>query len=195
MEAVTEAGELPLRGNQLAVNFVNTVSDVRAGEREFLDTPSALVAWARHAGAVDDVESRQLTRAVRANPRAARSDHARALDLRRGLTRILTGTQTSDDVELVDWHRRRSATSHRLTAGQELWSIEWNAAPDLKLVTCRVADAFVRLATSERFHDIRQCDGPRCGWLYVDTSRGHRRRWCSMDDCGNRNKVHRFRAR
>lgn len=34
---------------------------------------------------------------------------------------------------------------------------------------------------------------PRCGWLFVDTSRGGRRRWCSMKTCGNREKVARHR--
>lgn len=35
---------------------------------------------------------------------------------------------------------------------------------------------------------------PRCGWLYVDTSRGGRRRWCSMRTCGNREKAVRHRV-
>lgn len=35
---------------------------------------------------------------------------------------------------------------------------------------------------------------PRCGWLYVDTSRGGRRRWCSMRTCGNREKAVRHQA-
>jgi predicted RNA-binding Zn ribbon-like protein len=38
---------------------------------------------------------------------------------------------------------------------------------------------------------IRSC--PRCGWLFVDTSRGGRRRWCSMKTCGNREKISRHR--
>lgn len=35
---------------------------------------------------------------------------------------------------------------------------------------------------------------PRCGWLFVDTSRGGRRRWCSMQTCGNREKATRHRV-
>lgn len=40
---------------------------------------------------------------------------------------------------------------------------------------------------------LRSC--PRCGWLFLDTSRGGRRRWCSMQTCGNREKVSRYRQR
>jgi predicted RNA-binding Zn ribbon-like protein len=38
---------------------------------------------------------------------------------------------------------------------------------------------------------LRSC--PRCGWLFLDTSRGGKRRWCSMRVCGNREKVSRHR--
>ncbi|ROQ32958.1 putative stress-induced transcription regulator [Streptomyces sp. PanSC19] len=31
----------------------------------------------------------------------------------------------------------------------------------------------------------RVCPGRRCGWLFLDTSRAGRRRWCSMATCGN----------
>ncbi|PJK20774.1 CGNR zinc finger domain-containing protein [Mycolicibacterium goodii] len=38
---------------------------------------------------------------------------------------------------------------------------------------------------------LRSC--PRCEWLFLDTSRGGKRRWCSMQICGNREKVSRHR--
>lgn len=40
---------------------------------------------------------------------------------------------------------------------------------------------------------LRAC--PRCGWLFVDSSRGGKRRWCSMQTCGNREKTSRHRVR
>lgn len=44
-----------------------------------------------------------------------------------------------------------------------------------------------------RARDLRCCDG--CGTYFIDDSRGRRRRWCSMDRCGNRAKVASYRAR
>lgn len=38
---------------------------------------------------------------------------------------------------------------------------------------------------------LRSC--PRCGWLFLDTSRGGKRRWCNMRVCGNREKASRHR--
>ncbi|MGW5335503.1 CGNR zinc finger domain-containing protein [Streptomyces bauhiniae] len=42
---------------------------------------------------------------------------------------------------------------------------------------------------------VRECEGEGCPLLYLDTSRGRRRRWCSSEVCGNRERVARHRRR
>ncbi|MGW1159063.1 CGNR zinc finger domain-containing protein [Streptomyces sp. NPDC002513] len=42
---------------------------------------------------------------------------------------------------------------------------------------------------------LRQCAGDNCPVVYLDTSRGRRRRWCSSEICGNRERVARHRRR
>ena len=42
---------------------------------------------------------------------------------------------------------------------------------------------------------VRQCEGDTCGWLFVDSTKNHSRRWCVMSDCGNVAKVRRFRLK
>ncbi|GGX65678.1 CGNR zinc finger domain-containing protein [Streptomyces minutiscleroticus] len=42
---------------------------------------------------------------------------------------------------------------------------------------------------------LRQCEGDDCPIVYLDTSRGRRRRWCSSEVCGNRERVARHRRR
>jgi len=32
-----------------------------------------------------------------------------------------------------------------------------------------------------------------CGWLFLDTSRNQRRRWCAMETCGTAVKMKRYR--
>lgn len=50
----------------------------------------------------------------------------------------------------------------------------------------------LRLALSPPPRPVRACD--RCGWFFIDTSRGRRRRWCSMKTCGNQAKAARYRS-
>jgi len=57
-----------------------------------------------------------------------------------------------------------------------------------------VAHSALDLLRSPMHGRIRECAGAGCGWLFVDTSKAARRRWCSMESCGNRAKVQRHRA-
>jgi predicted RNA-binding Zn ribbon-like protein len=50
------------------------------------------------------------------------------------------------------------------------------------------------LATAD-FSLVRPCEGRGCILWFYDRTRSHRRRWCSMQFCGNRHKVESFRER
>ena len=42
---------------------------------------------------------------------------------------------------------------------------------------------------------VKKCSNPECGLYFYDVTRNHRRRWCSMQTCGNRNKVNAYNRR
>jgi predicted RNA-binding Zn ribbon-like protein len=42
---------------------------------------------------------------------------------------------------------------------------------------------------------IRGCANPECVLWFYDVSKNGRRRWCSMEGCGNRAKAARFQER
>ena len=58
-----------------------------------------------------------------------------------------------------------------------------------------VARDAVDLYTAPTADRIRRCRGTNCSLIFVDKSRPGKRRWCSMDRCGNRAKVNAFRYR
>jgi predicted RNA-binding Zn ribbon-like protein len=59
----------------------------------------------------------------------------------------------------------------------------------------RLCDPLVTELTSGTPERIRICDNDRCRWVFYDTSRTGRRRWCDMATCGNRAKAARHRAK
>ena len=59
----------------------------------------------------------------------------------------------------------------------------------------RLADPIAREVSSDRRERLRICANDRCRYVFVDTSRTGRRRWCDMSSCGNRAKAARHRAR
>jgi predicted RNA-binding Zn ribbon-like protein len=68
------------------------------------------------------------------------------------------------------------------------------AAAPLPATLAVIARAAIELLAS-RGSDFRICEAAGCGRLFLDDSRGRRRRWCSMTRCGNRAKAMAFRER
>ncbi|MFB7502610.1 CGNR zinc finger domain-containing protein [Streptomyces broussonetiae] len=56
-------------------------------------------------------------------------------------------------------------------------------------------DAVELLTDPVAWAAVRECEGDNCPLVYLDTSRGRRRRWCSSEVCGNRERVARHRRR
>src|SRR5579864_9368406 len=67
--------------------------------------------------------------------------------------------------------------------------VKWtfNAAEtDPRLPLWMLARECESLLTSESMARVRACDSATCRWLFLDTSKNQRRRWCDMKVCGNR---------
>jgi predicted RNA-binding Zn ribbon-like protein len=69
----------------------------------------------------------------------------------------------------------------------------WPSADSLLLP---LALAMAELLTSVDFRDVKACEWHSCSLMFVDTTKGRMRRWCSMAVCGNRAKqaAHRERS-
>ena len=58
-----------------------------------------------------------------------------------------------------------------------------------------IAIEVIKFLNSKEFKYLKKCSNHKCCLYFVDTSRNHSRRWCSMEICGNRSKVGRFTKR
>jgi predicted RNA-binding Zn ribbon-like protein len=73
--------------------------------------------------------------------------------------------------------------------------ITWAAdAPMAAALSCVARDA-VDVLTAVPAARLRECAAPDCAFLFIDSSRPGRRRWCASDRCGNRQHVREHRAR
>ena len=59
----------------------------------------------------------------------------------------------------------------------------------------RAAMPLVEAIATGQTDRFRICANDGCRWVFEDSSRAGRRRWCDMTTCGNRAKVRRFRSR
>ena len=59
----------------------------------------------------------------------------------------------------------------------------------------RVIEPLVEAIATGETARFRICANDACRWVFEDTSRAGRRRWCDMTSCGNRAKVRRYRSK
>ena len=71
----------------------------------------------------------------------------------------------------------------------------WVGVRGMRSLLSSVAQDAIDVFGGPRAARLKRCEGSRCALLFVDTSRSGRRRWCSMERCGNRAKVAAHRRR
>lgn len=153
---------------------------------ETLHAPGDLAAWAER--------SRLTPTPVLAVSDAEVTD-ARAL--RDALFRAATARALGDPADPADIATVNAAAAHAPLAPAigPGGTRSWSGTADGTALLATVARDAVDLLTGPFARRVRVCSAGDCALVYVDTSRPGRRRWCSMEHCGNRNKVRTLRAR
>ncbi len=198
--------QFELQGGRLCLDFANTVSGKRiVDERDHLDGYPALVSWGRQAGTVSEAYARRLLAEARRRPSDAESTFRAAIALREAIYRaFLAFAQGSSprqaDLDAISSWLGRALSHRRLCRGGTCCEFTWEEPPDaldamLWPVAASAAELLVAGSDLERVRVCGMYEADECGWLFVDETKSHTRRWCSMKDCGNRAKARRHYQR
>ena len=184
----------------LCLDFVNTVDPRhRPPKLEYLESYDALVDWAVHAGALTAPAARALAVLASQHPTTAKRVHARAIALREALYQILApairANHPQAPLAVLNAELQHSMTAAILEPDPDGYRLGWSATDQLDQMLWPVVRSAADLLTSPSLDRVGECDGKGCGWLFVDTSKAGRRRWCSMAICGNRAKSSRHSER
>lgn len=186
MTATTDWVEDHFIAGDVALDFANTVyrRTPELGADLFTNT-DALTTWLARTHLLPATDYRDSRFA---DPDAA-LDEARAL---RGLFWTVFDAQSDGHPIPADAFSSLLATARRGITGITV-------SPDGSTTPLAAEGVFAILALRAIRHvlsppprGVHACD--RCGWFFLDSSRGRRRRWCSMKTCGNQAKAERFRA-
>lgn len=110
-----------------------------------------------------------------------------------GAAAVRDASPDPGDVRTVNLAARRADAVPQLTTS---WSLQTARAHAFDVAMAAIArDAIALFADDARRALLRTCEQDDCRGLFLDRSRGERRRWCSMSRCGNRAKVAAFRKR
>jgi len=202
-----ERHRFDLDGGTVSLDFVNTVSGMRGSTnpRDRLQVFADIVYWAEQVGLIDARKAARLYGTAEQKPGLAAEAHREAIRRREALHDVVLaavdGRPTPGAaLETVnDWIadalvRRRFRT---IATGKFEAALEDDG--DLLALLRPVALDAVELLEHEVSRGlVGVCEERlvgRCAWLFLDTTKNHSRRFCTMKECGNRAKQRRHYQR
>ena len=183
-------------GDHPAMDLLNTRAVPGGVDVEWLADGADLAAWLAAAGLdVPKVGAAELD-AVAADVRQLRESFRRFVDRHAG--RPLAATPAAFVRDLNRLLASDDGFRQVEPGGGETplaWSRRRRPASAAAAVLLPLADAIGDLLTGADFALVRRCEGGGCTLNFLDRTKSHARRWCSMAGCGNRAKAAAHRAR
>lgn len=193
---------MPLEGGHLALDFVNTIGGLRneppSPDDELFETYDDLLDWSVRLDVISEADARRLRRAAARDEKGARRALRRARELRELIYAtfrpIADGAEPPAELldKLRDADRNALADAQLAPDDGRPRAMRWTWPPprDLADPLRPIAHAAVELLTNGPLEHVKICGN--CRWLFLDQSRNHSRRWCSMNECGTQMKQRRF---
>lgn len=181
-----------------ALDFVDSLEFDKADSVEHFPTTSAAIDWLRDQGLLHEPLEPEVE-ALRTPSPASDRALARIRQVRAALREIVVAA-----VERRPAAGRAIDTVNRVLPARQRFILvcgpggvldhrhEGDAIDD---VLARIAERIARQVISPDADRLRICDNDECRWVFFDSSRTGKRRWCTMQTCGNRAKAARHRAR
>jgi predicted RNA-binding Zn ribbon-like protein len=171
----------------VCLDFAHTGGEGRYAVFESLHEPADLAAWLAEpplaAVVTIPVTKRELTEARALRQAIWVVAHARAAHQALPADAVAVNNRAAPAPPLtpeLDADGRTMAWAAPVRAAQALSTL---------------AREMIELLTGPLAERIRECASDDCPLVFVDSSRPGARRWCSMERCGNRQKLRALRAR
>lgn len=186
-------------GNQLSLDFLNTLPDLGQAPHELLPDTVALLRWTVAAGITTSAQAKALQKDwTKRNATGLTRLHAFREEWRKIVLGIEAGkasprafiTKLNGLLErypMVDEVVRGEGFAVKPARHRRF---EQRKPADF---FAPLADAVATLLTAADYSRIRKC--AKCGLHFYDTSKKGTRHWCSMRLCGNRYKVRAYYER
>ena len=188
MDIQSSGSKLELYGDHPALDLMNTVMTLDGAKVERWNSDDDVLAWLRSA--VDP--------AVELPEGPVPGLLAAARALREQLRTLVAARKEGGALDLAALNALLARAPRQLVLREEEGGLRLKrrhagAAPDALLAP--VVEAAAHLLAEEKLELVKRCENPACTLWFLDKSKSHQRRWCSMALCGNRHKVATFRKR
>lgn len=169
------------RSGCAAIDLVHTGGEGEFAAWEIVHTVDDLRRWVALLLELDDLA-------------ADRSDLTALRTLRAAITHCAYGLAAGNPLQPRDIEALNAAAAEPpLVPVLHPDGTRGYSAPTARAALSTLARDAIALFSGPSATRIRVCAADDCRLLFVDTSRPGRRRWCSMERCGNLSKVRRYR--
>jgi predicted RNA-binding Zn ribbon-like protein len=196
-----ETPTFELSSGAVCLDLANTWGSRHDPAADRLRSYRDLVAWAAQAGLLAGDEPERLLARSERRQREAEAVLRRAVALRDAVHEVFARLAAGDDpavadLETLNLELASALPRLRLRAGGGCCRWEWSGPEGaLDRMLWPVVRSAAQLLTSDQVDRVRECASETCSWLFLDSSRNRRRKWCDMASCGNRAKARRYYAR
>jgi predicted RNA-binding Zn ribbon-like protein len=194
-----------LTAGVLCLDFVNTLDNRPSGEpKELLARYGDLVRFAEDTGILTPEQADRLFAWSEADPDEAQRVLHAAVELREAMYAVFSAVIAkravpASPLAMLNSSIQLAAQHVCLTpanGGFAWWYDRDGDSPGgVETMLWPIVRSAAELLASDNLPFVRACSARTCQWFFLDTSKNHRRRWCSMKLCGNRAKVQKFYAR
>jgi predicted RNA-binding Zn ribbon-like protein len=186
-------------GGALCLDFTNTASwEADLQTTEHLNDFPELVRWCTEVALVGQEFAAALVEEPEESTADAAAILAKAKDLRAMLYRIFIALSrsklpASEDLELLNEALCQTPVCLEIRREKGQFLSERKAVGTIfaKLLGPVVWSA-AELLSSGKIDHVKCCASDTCGWLFLDNTKNHSRRWCDMSDCGSQAKAKRY---
>jgi predicted RNA-binding Zn ribbon-like protein len=195
--------EFEFIGGNLALDFANTWGGLPAESpsQDRLLRYRDLVNWAKEANLNNEQDTNRLLQNAKKREKEAAKILERALNLREAIREIFLALArdeqpSKNELALLNKELEQGMAGARVIPSEKGFRLEWLKEEDaLDQMLAPVVRSAAELLTSEELEHLKKCGNPQCRWLFVDTTKNHRRQWCKTSGCGNVMRVRKHRER
>jgi predicted RNA-binding Zn ribbon-like protein len=190
-------------GLEVCLEFANTVDWRTSSHAEDkLHTYADLVRWSQGKDIINQDEARSLLEQTGNQGAAGEYTLKQAHALRESIYAIFSAVahvrQASPvDVAALNGYLARAMSKMEVQITKEGYRLGWCPEKAADSMLYPLAKSAAELVTSSELSRVKECANEEegCGSLFLDNSKSHSRRWCTMDSCGNKIKVRTYYAR
>ncbi|MFG6195475.1 CGNR zinc finger domain-containing protein [Nonomuraea sp. JJY05] len=176
----------PFIGGRPCLDFVATLGKRHSVPVERLPDPAAFGRWIVEAGLQPE------------EPMVSLEALAAARTLREALYRLLAcarNGRSPDPADLAEINRAAARPDLAPQLAPSGTVVRTQTGDVASAVLATISRDAVLLVGGPLMDRVKECENDDCSLLFLDDSQARRRRWCSMERCGNLAKIAGYRSR